>query len=158
MPVCWSCSTRENFKSITHGTCLYPLNRWTRITGTEQGVLLYFSNDMCSVCKVLKPKVSDLLKDSFPACAVSMWTRIKVPCWQDNTGCFPFPPSFCFLKARNRARFSRNISLYQLEEAISRPYSMIFGDRKPVQVINNAGHSTSCGSVTFRSGVRSISL
>ena len=29
----------------------------------EKGVLLYFSNDSCSVCKVLRPKVAELLQE-----------------------------------------------------------------------------------------------
>ncbi len=42
---------------------IYTLESLEELRTEKPGLLLYFSNDMCSVCKVLKPKVTDLLAD-----------------------------------------------------------------------------------------------
>ena len=45
---------------------LYSLNEVEDAIATNAASLFYFSSDTCSVCKVLRPKVSELLTDEFP--------------------------------------------------------------------------------------------
>lgn len=95
---------------------------------TEKGVLLYFSSDSCSVCKVLKPKVAELLREQFPF-MVSHYVDIeKSPVISGQFRVFTIPTILIFFEGKEQVRYSRNISMHQLEESISRPYSMIFED------------------------------
>ena len=41
---------------------------------------------------------------------------------------FTIPTVLVFFQGREQFRFARNIGLNQLEEAIARPYSMVFED------------------------------
>ncbi len=39
---------------------------------------------------------------------------------------FTIPTILIFFEGKEQVRYSRNISMHQLEESISRPYSMLF--------------------------------
>ena len=42
------------------------LEQYNEVIEKEDAVLFYFSHEQCSVCKVLKPKVAEMLTDEFP--------------------------------------------------------------------------------------------
>ncbi len=93
---------------------------------TEKGVLLYFSSDSCSVCKVLKPKVAAMLQEKFPK-MISHYVDIeKSPVISGQFRIFTIPTILIFFDGKEQARYSRTIGMQQLEASISRPYSMIF--------------------------------
>jgi thioredoxin-like negative regulator of GroEL len=94
---------------------------------TEKGILLYFSSESCSVCKVLKPKVAELLKDQFPLMQSLYVDTEKSPVIAGQFKVFTIPTILIFFEGKEQARFSRNLSMHQLEAAIERPYPLIFG-------------------------------
>jgi thioredoxin 1 len=98
------------------------------LTAVERGLLLYFSNDMCSVCKVLKPRVRELLENQFPELTAGYIDTEKSPLLSGQHRVFAIPTILLFFEGKEYARFSRNISMHQLEGAISKPYSVIFGE------------------------------
>jgi len=105
---------------------IYTIEELDQLIANEKGVLLYFSNDKCSVCRVLKPKVSELLAESFPA-FVARYIDIDLsPRLSGQHRVFTIPTILLFFDGKEQTRFSRNISLGVLEEAIARPYSMLF--------------------------------
>ena len=93
---------------------------------TEKGLLLYFSTESCSVCKVLRPKVEELLRESFPEIASFYIDVDKSPLLSGQHQVFTIPTILLYIDSREHARFSRNISIHQLEDAIRKPYSLIF--------------------------------
>lgn len=95
---------------------------------TKKGVLLYFSSDSCSVCKVLKPKVAELLNEKFPLMDSHYVDTEKSPVISGQYRVFTIPTILIFFEGKEQVRFSRNISMHQLEESISRPYHMVFED------------------------------
>ncbi len=105
---------------------IYDLNEVQALIAGEKGVLLYFSSDSCSVCKVLKPKVTELLQEEFPSIQVRYVNTELSPLISGQFRVFTIPTILIFFEGREQARFSRNISLQQLHEALSRPYSMLF--------------------------------
>ena len=106
---------------------IYSLESLNELLETRQGVLLYFSNDMCSVCRVLKPKVREMLQDEFPEMEARYIDIDKSPLLSGQHRVFTIPTILIFFQGKEQARFSRNISLHQLAEAIEKPYSIIFG-------------------------------
>lgn len=107
---------------------IYNLDTLRELISEKQAVLLYFSNDMCSVCRVLKPKVEDLLSTDFPKMEKRFIDIDKSPVLSGQYRVFSIPTILIFFDGREQARFSRNISLHQLTESITRPYEMIFGE------------------------------
>ncbi len=92
----------------------------------NEGAVLYFSTPQCNVCKVLKPKLIDLLDDKFPQMKFSYidCDQYKELAAQNNV--FAVPTILFFIKGKEFIRKSRNVSLDQLEEEITRPYSLFF--------------------------------
>ncbi len=107
---------------------LYNLETLRELISEKPGVLLYFSNDMCSVCRVLKPKVEDLLSSEFPEMEVRYIDTDKSPVISGQYRVFTIPTILIFFDGKEQARLSRNISLHQLTESIERPYELIFGE------------------------------
>ena len=100
--------------------------RLRKLTEDAGGALLYFSNDACNVCKVLKPKVIELLQDTFPRMEMGYVDTEKSPELSGQHRVFTIPTLLIFFQGKEQHRFSRNISLHQLEAAIERPYGLIF--------------------------------
>ena len=98
-----------------------------RIEG-EEALLIYFSTESCSVCKILKPKVAELLKEQFPKMAAFYVDTDKSPVLSGQHRIFTIPSLLIFFGGKEHARLSRNLALHQLEEIIEKPYRLIFED------------------------------
>lgn len=93
-----------------------------------KGLLLYFSSESCSVCKVLRPKVKDLLEKQFPLMESFYVDIEKSPVISGQFRVFTIPTILIYFDGKEQVRFSRNISMFQLEESITRPYQLVFED------------------------------
>ncbi len=92
----------------------------------NDALLVYFSHDNCNVCKVLKPKVRELLEDSFPGMKFIYVNTQEQPDESASKQVFAVPTLLVFFEGREYFRFGRNVSLGELETAISRPYGFLF--------------------------------
>ena len=107
---------------------IYNIKELRNKIATGKGVLLYLSSDSCSVCKVLRPKVTELLHEQFPL-MVSHYVDIeKSPVISGQFSVFTIPTILIYFEGKEQVRYSRNISLHQLEASISRPYKLVFED------------------------------
>lgn len=88
-------------------------------------VLVYFSHDACNVCKLLKPKVEVLLAEQFPKMKMLYVNTHQQPEIAAQYKVFTAPTILIFFEGKEHFRFSRNVSIGQLREAIERPYSML---------------------------------
>jgi len=95
---------------------------------SQDGVAVYFSHEECNVCKVLKPKVAEMIEDSFPKLKMVYSDTVKTPEAAGQNRVFAVPTILIFLDGREYVRVSRNISVDELKHQISRPYSMMFED------------------------------
>jgi len=107
---------------------IYNIQELQDLISRKKGVLLYFSNESCSVCKVLKPKVAELLRDKFPLMSSHYVDTEKSPVISGQFRVFTIPTILIFFEGKEQVRYSRNISIHQLEESISRPYPLVFED------------------------------
>ena len=89
-------------------------------------VLAYFSHDRCSVCKVLLPKVKDLLTSDFPKVKMAYCDIEQVPETAAQNSVFTAPTLLIFVQGKEYMRFSRNVGLDPLAQTIARPYGMLF--------------------------------
>jgi len=107
---------------------IYSMEALMAMIAAEKGVLLYFSSPSCSVCKVLKPKVSELLRIKFPLVHVRYVDIEKSPVISGQFRVFTIPTILIFFEGKEQVRYSRNISMQELESSIDRPYSLVFED------------------------------
>jgi len=94
----------------------------------EPALLAYFSTETCNVCKVLKPKVAELIESEFPKIKLVYIKSDVLPEVAAQNQVFAVPTILVFFGGREYIRKSRNIGISELEREIDRPYSMIFGE------------------------------
>ena len=94
----------------------------------EEALLGYFSTDACNVCKVLKPKVAELVQKKFPRIKLAYIKSDKYPEIAGQHQVFAAPTIIIFFDGREYLRRSRNIGIDELQREINRPYSMMFSD------------------------------
>jgi thioredoxin 1 len=93
----------------------------------ETALLVYFSTEACNVCKVLKPKVAELIQSEFPKIKLIYIKSDILPEVAAQNQVFAAPTILVFFEGREYIRKSRNIGIGELERDIERPYSMMFG-------------------------------
>lgn len=93
----------------------------------EPAVLFYFSTKTCSVCKVLKPKVEELIRSTFPEIKLAYVKSDVLPEVAAQNQVFAAPTLLVFFDEREYIRLSRNFGIGELAVEINRPYKMIFG-------------------------------
>ncbi len=92
----------------------------------EPALLVYFSTKTCNVCKVLKPKVAELLLNEFPGMKMLYVQSDMLPEVAAQNQVFVAPTILVFFNRREYIRKSRSIGIAELRNEISRPYSLLF--------------------------------
>ena len=88
------------------------------IIRAEQGVLAYFSTRQCTVCKVLRPKVEALVSQ-YPGMRFLYIDTEEYPALGGQHLVFAAPTLILFNEGREVKRFSRNVSLGDLDRFLS---------------------------------------
>ena len=102
------------------------LDTYNDILEKEDAVLVYFSHEQCNVCKVLKPKVAELLENNFPKMKMYYADTVLNPEISGQNKIFSVPTVLAFFGGRETFRKSRSIGINELAEQIERPYGMLF--------------------------------
>ena len=97
----------------------------TKIT-SEKAVLVYFSHEKCNVCKVLKPKIQELLKEFFPKIKMFYSDTEIYPEFAAQNSIFTVPTIVIYLEGKEYIRKSRNIGIEELKLLLERPYNLMF--------------------------------
>ena len=91
----------------------------------HKAICFYLSTPECSVCKVLKQKVIEMLKDNFPKihfCYVNLNEAKEI---RGQLSVFSVPTILVYFEGKETIRVSRNVHLDELREQIERYYKMI---------------------------------
>lgn len=106
----------------------------TQITNLEQlqnsinsgkPTLVYFSGENCSVCKVLKPKIEQEIKKTFPKFELF---EVQTDLNKELTAhfmIFSIPATLIFFDTKEFKRFGRNMSVPLFIEELKRPYYLM---------------------------------
>ena len=92
---------------------------------TGKPVLVYFSGENCSVCKVLKPKIEEEIKKAFPKFELF---EIKTDIYFELTAqymIFSIPTTIIYFDKKEFKRYGRNMNMATFLEEIKRPYSLM---------------------------------
>lgn len=109
-------------------TEIQSMEEFNRLKQEEPALLGYFSTDACNVCKVLKPKLAELIQEEFPKVKLAYVKSDVLPDVAGQHRVFAAPSILVFFDGRETIRKSRNIGIDELRREINRPYSMIFSE------------------------------
>jgi thioredoxin 1 len=102
------------------------INDIHKFNDENQAVMLYFYNDNCAPCKVLRPKVQALVEIEFPEMKFKLINAEQFSAIAAEYGVFSSPTIIVFFEAKEYIRESKNISISELHKKIQRIYSMIY--------------------------------
>lgn len=102
------------------------LSDFKSIIKKNSAVLFYFSHEKCDVCKVLKPKVEELINEEFKKIQLFYVDVYKKPEVAAQNGIFISPTILFFGEGNENLRISRNIGIDELKMKISRPYNLMY--------------------------------
>jgi len=97
-----------------------------KIISEELAVLVYFNTQSCNVGEALEPKVKNLVVNNFSKIKILTVDLNFAPEIAAKFSAFIEPTILVFFDGKETIRKSRNIGIYELEEAIKRPYQLIF--------------------------------
>lgn len=109
-------------------TEIKSFEEFLKLKENELALLAYFSTEACNVCKVLKPKVAELIKTEFPKIKLAYIKMDKLPEAAAQNQVFAAPTILIFIDGRENIRKSRNIGISELQREIERPYFMMFSE------------------------------
>jgi thioredoxin-like negative regulator of GroEL len=92
----------------------------------EIPVMLYFYNDLCAPCKILRPKVEQLLNEEFTQIKLLKINTAENPALAAKYEVFSAPTILVFFEGLEYIRESKYISISELHSKIYRFYSMIY--------------------------------
>jgi thioredoxin len=95
-------------------------------TSKNDAVLAYFSHDECNVCKVLKPKIIQLLESNFPKINFVYINIKETPEISSQQSVFTVPTIISYFGGKEFFRKSRSIGIEELRNELDRPYNLLF--------------------------------
>ena len=104
----------------------FTLDQFNEIIKQNKAVLFYLSTPECNVCKVLKPKVLELLENDFTKMNFCYVDLNKAKEISGQLSVFTVPTIFIYFEGKETIRISRNVHIEELRNQIKRYYNMIF--------------------------------
>jgi len=89
--------------------------------------LVYFSHLQCNVCKVLKPKIRELIQNNFPQMMLYYVNIKEHPDMAGQFSVFSVPTILVFFDGREYIRESRHVNLSTFEERLEKLYRIYYG-------------------------------
>lgn len=102
------------------------LEEYLEIARSNVAVCFYLSTPECNVCKVLKPKVIEMIEIDFPEMNFCYVDLNKAKEISGQLSVFSVPTILMYFDSKETIRVSRNVHLEELREQIERYYKMIF--------------------------------
>ena len=107
---------------------IQTLEQLENLKKSEDALLILFGGKECNVCHAIKPKLIDLITDSYPK-----MTMVYVDCHViievcSQNGVLSLPTLQVFFTGQCFIEEVRTFSLHKVVTEIARPYSMIFDD------------------------------
>lgn len=91
----------------------------------EKATIIYFTSPKCNVCKTLRPKVMELMREEFPEMGRYFVDVLETPDVPAQYSIFAVPTIVVFLEGREFTRKSRAMSPAQLVDEVRRPYDIM---------------------------------
>jgi len=105
---------------------IQSFDEFLKLKDEEPALLAYFSTENCNICKVLKPKIAELIQTEFPRIKLIYIKSDILPEVAAQNQVFAAPTILVFFEGKEYIRKSRNIGIVELHHEIERPYLMMF--------------------------------
>lgn len=92
---------------------------------SKEPILIYFSGENCSVCKVLKPKIESEITKNFTRFKLY---EVKTDIYKEITSeftVFSIPTIIVYFDSKEFKRYGRNMSVPLFIEELNRPYNLM---------------------------------
>jgi len=106
---------------------LSTLEEFKNFISENDGTVTYFSSPTCNVCKILKPKLKEMLFKKFPKMIFGYVKTLESQELAAQNQIFAVPTILFHFNGKEFIRKSRNVNLNLLIEELERPYQMLFG-------------------------------
>jgi thioredoxin 1 len=106
-------------------TIVHNLQQLQNNIDIGEPILVYFSGENCSVCKVLKPKIEEEVSKKFPKFKLF---EVKTDLDKEITShftVFSIPTTLIFFDSKEFKRVGRNMSVALFIEELKRPYNLM---------------------------------
>jgi len=91
----------------------------------NESVIFYFSTPNCNVCKVIKPKLMELINKKFPNIKFIYINTESAVELAAQKGIFTVPTIIVYFEGKEFLRKSRHINISELKEEIERLYNIL---------------------------------
>ena len=105
---------------------IHSIEEFREAVDHNTAVLAYFSTDTYSVCHVLKPKVDQMIANTFPQMKALYVKSDQQSELAAQNRIFTAPTVLVFFEGRETIRKSRSFGIEELKAEIQRPYSFLF--------------------------------
>jgi len=105
---------------------LRRMSEFKSFVSGSPGAVVYFSNSDCSVCKVLKPKLLELLAVDFPLMKFAYVDVSEAKELSAQQNVFSIPTILFYFDGKEFLRKSRNVNLFHLKEELNRIYNLAY--------------------------------
>jgi thioredoxin 1 len=102
------------------------IEEFQQLISQKKVICFYLSTPECNVCKVLKPRVIEMIKNDFPQiyfCYVDLTEAKEI---SGQVSVFLVPTILIYFESKEIIRVSRNIHFEVLREQINRYYKILF--------------------------------
>lgn len=123
----YACNVRRRFFLKKMMEAIFNLQELQDIISAEKIVIVYYSNEACNVCKVLKPKIIETVNTEFPKSRLLFIDTEKSPVIAGQFRVFTIPTIDIYVEGKEHARFSRNVAMHDFLNALQKPYEIILG-------------------------------
>lgn len=97
-----------------------------RLLESNTIVFLYFKNETCQPCKVLRIKVEELIKQKFPEVKFYVLDIVNYPNLVSKLNVLSSPTMLLYIENKEYFRGGIYTSISELEEKIGKYYKMLF--------------------------------
>lgn len=80
---------------------IQSFDEFLKLKNEEPALLAYFSTEICNVCKVLKPKVSEMVQNEFPKIKLIYIKSDELPGLAAQNQVFAAQPYLFFLRGKS---------------------------------------------------------
>jgi thioredoxin-like negative regulator of GroEL len=107
-------------------TDLTTLEELQQLEADGSPAILYFSHQQCNVCKVLKPKIREMIENNFPQMMLYYVNTREHPDMAGQYSVFTVPTILVFFEGREYIRESRHISITAFQERLEKLYRIYY--------------------------------
>ncbi|MDQ7816212.1 MAG: thioredoxin family protein [Melioribacteraceae bacterium] len=104
---------------------IFSMQDFDSAAASNRAALFYFSTPDCNVCKVLRPKVEELISEQFPLVKFIYINILDAKELAAQKNIFTVPTILFYFEGKEYLRKSRFVNLDELEDELSRYYRFL---------------------------------